>query len=82
MVDFGELKDKAEGFVAEHSDQVKGGVEKVGDFIEGKIGHGDKIDAAQEKVSGFLDNIASSHQTREEEKVSEPTPAPTPPPAV
>jgi hypothetical protein len=57
MVDFGELKDKAEGLVAEHSDQIKQGIDKVGDFVGDKIGH-DKVDPIEEKLSGFVDSIA------------------------
>ncbi len=70
MVDFTEWKDKAESLVAEHSEQIKGGVDKVGDFLESKLGaeHAGKIDAAQGKIGGFVDTIAASHQAREQQK--------------
>lgn len=59
MVDFGELKNKAEGFVAEHDDQIKQGIDKVGDFVGNKIGH-DKVDPIEEKLSGFVDSLGGN----------------------
>jgi hypothetical protein len=56
MVDFGELKDKAENLVAEHGDQIKQGIDKVGDFVGDKIGH-DKVDPIEEKLTGFVDSL-------------------------
>jgi hypothetical protein len=73
VVDFGELRDKAEGLVAEHSEQIKDGVEKVGDFVGDRIGH-DKVDGIEDKIGGFVDGIASRH--REPEVPADPaTPA-------
>ncbi|MET3805718.1 hypothetical protein ABIB25_002722 [Nakamurella sp. UYEF19] len=59
MVDFGELKSKAEGFVSEHDDQIKQGIDKVGDFVGNKIGH-DKVDPIEEKLSGFVDSLGGN----------------------
>lgn len=56
MVDFGELKAKAEEFVSEHDDQIKQGIDKVGDFVGDKIGH-DKVDGVQDKLTNFVDSI-------------------------
>ena len=56
MVDFGELRNKAEGFVSEHDDQVKQGIDKAGDFLGNKFGH-DKVDPIEEKLTGFVDSL-------------------------
>ncbi len=56
MVDFGELKDKAQGLVSGHSEQIKDGVEKAGNFVGDKIGH-DKVDPIEDKVEGFIDSL-------------------------
>ncbi len=57
MVDFGELRDKAEGLVHDHGDQIKQGLGKVGDFVGDRIGH-DKVDPIEDKLSGFVDSLA------------------------
>ncbi len=57
MVDFDELKDKAQGFVAQHSDTVKSGITKAGDFVGGKIGD-DKVDPIEEKLHDVVDTLA------------------------
>lgn len=57
MVDFGDMKDKAQDFISEHDDQVKQGIGKVGDFVGDKIGH-DKVDGIEEKLSGFVDKLS------------------------
>ncbi|MEO5833142.1 MAG: antitoxin [Nakamurella sp.] len=78
MVDFSGLADKAKNLVAEHSDQVKGGVEKVGDFVGNKIGH-DKADAVEGKIGEFVDKLAAD---RSDDTPAAPTAAPVvPPPA-
>lgn len=59
MVDFGELKDKAEDLVSEHSDQIKQGIDKVGDFVGDKIGH-DKVDPVEEKLAGLVDRLGGN----------------------
>lgn len=65
MVDFGELKDKAQDLIGEHADQIKDGVEKVGDFVGDKIGH-DKVDPIEEKVKGFVDNLSGDDKAPEQ----------------
>lgn len=57
MVDFGELKDKAEGFVEEHADQVKQGVDKAGDFVADKIGHEEQVEKVEGAIGGFVDKL-------------------------
>lgn len=56
MVDFGELKDKAEAFATEHAAQIKQGIGKAGDLVGNKIGH-DKVDKVEEKLTGYLDGL-------------------------
>ncbi len=58
MVDFGEIKDKAQDAVADHADDIKEGVDKVGDFVADKIGHEDKVEKAEDAISGFVDKLA------------------------
>jgi hypothetical protein len=60
MVDFSGLADKAKGLVAEHSEQVKTGVEKVGEFVGNKIGH-DKVDPVEDKIDEFVDKLKGGH---------------------
>jgi hypothetical protein len=72
MVDFGELRAKAEDFVAEHDDQVKQGIGKVGDFVGNKIGH-DKVDGIQDKLTGLVDSLG--HPSPDDQAAGE-TPAP------
>lgn len=72
MVDFGELKAKAEVFVSEHDDQIKQGIDKVGDFVGNKIGH-DKVDGIGEKLTGYVDSLG---QHRAGETPDGETPAP------
>ncbi|WP_188940027.1 antitoxin [Nakamurella endophytica] len=57
MVDFGELKNKAQDLIAEHSDQVKQGIEKVGGLVGSRVGH-DRVDPVEQKLSGLVDRIA------------------------
>jgi hypothetical protein len=78
MVDFSGLADKAKNLVAEHSEQVKGGVEKVGDFVGNKIGH-DKADAVEDKIGAFVDQLAGDRTP--DGAVTPSTPPVVPPPA-
>ncbi len=57
MVDFDELKDKAQDFVAEHADQVKEGVEKAGDFVADKVGHEEQVKKVSDAIGGFIDKL-------------------------
>lgn len=57
MVDFNELKNKAQAFAAEHAEQVKDGITKAGDFVGKKIGD-DKVNPVEEKLHGLVDKAA------------------------
>ena len=84
MVDFGELKDKAEAFATEHSSQIKQGIGKAGDLVGGKIGH-DKVDPIEQKLTGFLDGLGKDKDAPTPPTATPPTAGttpPVPPPAV
>ncbi|HZM67003.1 MAG TPA: antitoxin [Nakamurella sp.] len=57
MVDFGELKDKAQALAAQHSDTIKQGISKTGDFVGKKVGH-DKVDPVEGKLHDLVDKVA------------------------
>ncbi len=71
MVHFGELRDKAEGLIAGHSDQIKQGLDKVGDFVGNKVGH-DKVNPVQEKLAGLIDSVGRDKPTPPEGKQAPP----------
>ena len=56
MVDFDELKNKAEGLLHEHGDQVEAGIDKAADLAGQKFGHEEQIDSAADKLKGFVGN--------------------------
>lgn len=56
MVDFNELRNKAQSLVSEHSTQVKSGIDKVGEVIGGKVGH-DRTDPIEKKLHGLVDRL-------------------------
>ncbi len=62
MVDFGELQDKAQGLVAQHSDTVKEGITKAGAFVGDKVGH-DKVNPIQHKLHDLVDKAAGKDDT-------------------
>jgi hypothetical protein len=82
MVDFNELKNKAEAFATEHASQIKQGIGKAGDLVGGKIGH-EKVDPIENKLTGFLDGLGRKDEETPaaDPTVVTPAPAPTPPPA-
>lgn len=53
------LKDKAQDFVAEHDEQIKDGIKKVGDVVGDKVGH-EKVDGIEEKLSDAVDKLAGN----------------------
>jgi hypothetical protein len=57
MVDFEELKNKAQDLVAQHSDTVKEGITKAGSFVGEKVGH-DKVDPVEDKLHDLVDKVA------------------------
>lgn len=58
MVDFDELKDKAQDLVGDHAEQIKDGIDKAGNFVADKFGHGDKVDKVEGALSGLVDKLA------------------------
>ncbi len=50
MVDFGELKGKADELLSQHADQAKTGLGKAGNFAGDRLGH-DKVDPLEEKAT-------------------------------
>ncbi len=57
MVDFEELKNKAQELAAQHSDTIKQGITKAGDFVGEKVGQ-DKVNPVQDKLHGLVDKVA------------------------
>lgn len=68
MVDFNELKDKAQDLLTQHAGTIKDGITKTGDFVGEKVGH-DKVDPIEEKLHGLVDKAARNDEP----------PSPTPP---
>jgi hypothetical protein len=54
MVDFDELRGKAEELLGEHSDQVESGIDKLADLAGKQFGHAGQIDQAADKLKGFV----------------------------
>jgi hypothetical protein len=74
MVDFNELKDKAQGLVAQHADTIKDGITKTGDFVGEKVGH-DKVDPIEEKLHSLVDQAAGKDDAGKDEQPPAPGPA-------
>lgn len=55
MVDFDELKGKAESLLGEHGNQVDEGIDKLADLAGKKFGHAGQIDQAADKLKDFVD---------------------------
>ena len=53
-IDFEGLKDKAENLVKEHGEQIESGVEKAGEFVKQKFGHGDTVDKVVDKIQDMI----------------------------
>jgi hypothetical protein len=62
MVDFKQLRAKAQGLLTEHSDSVKQGITKAGSVVGGKVGH-DKVDPIEDKLHGLVDKAAGKDGT-------------------
>ena len=54
MVDFGELKSKAEKLAEEHAGQVDNAIDKAADLLGGKFGHESQVDKGAEKLKDLL----------------------------
>ncbi|HEY0452258.1 antitoxin [Actinophytocola sp.] len=53
-IDFGELKNKAEGLVEKHGDKIEQGVEKAGDFAKKRFGHDEQVDKVVDKIQDAI----------------------------
>lgn len=64
---FDEMRDKAEEFAGEHSDQVNEGVEKAGEFADEKTGgrFSDQIDQGTEKAGDFAEGLGGGGDEEE-----------------
>ncbi len=54
---FDGIKGKAEELIGGHADQAKDGIEKAGDFVDGKTGgkFKDQVDGVQQSASDYVD---------------------------
>lgn len=53
------LKEKAAEIAGNHGEAISGGLEKVGDLIDGKTDgkYSEKIDTGVEKAQGFIERL-------------------------
>lgn len=56
MVDFDDLKGKAEELLGEHGDKVEDGIDKLADLAGKKLGHDAQIDQAADKLKDFVED--------------------------
>ena len=56
---FDNLKGKVSDLVDQHSDKIETGMNKAGEFVDGKTGgkHSDKIETGKDKLRGALDGL-------------------------
>lgn len=54
MVDFGSMKDKAQGYAQEHPEQVESGVDQASEQAKERFGHEEQVDQAADKASESL----------------------------
>jgi hypothetical protein len=61
---FDDIKGKAEELIGSHGDQVKDGIEKVGDFVDDKTGgkFADQVDGAQKAAGDYVDGQNAAGQ--------------------
>lgn len=64
MIDFDNLRDKAEEFVEEHATQIDSGIDKAAEFAGKKYGHDDQIDKGAAKLKEFLPGGDAEEQAR------------------
>ncbi|ALE05589.1 hypothetical protein AL755_08995 [Arthrobacter sp. ERGS1:01] len=58
---FDDIKGKAEGLISGKEDAIKDGIEKAGDFVDGKTGDKfkDQVDGVQKAASDFVDGAGN-----------------------
>jgi hypothetical protein len=66
MVDFDDLKGKAESLLGEHGDQVEEGIDKLADLAGKQFGHTGQIDQAADKLKDVVDE--QQHQRTPEQR--------------
>jgi hypothetical protein len=54
MVDFGELRDKAEDLAEKHADQVDEAIDKAAGMLGTKFGHQSEVEKGAEKLEDLL----------------------------
>jgi len=52
-----DAKDQAAKLLDGHEEQVKDGIDKAAEALEGKIGHGDTIDTVADKAKSIVDEL-------------------------
>lgn len=64
------IKDKAADTAGEHSDKVKEGIDRAGEFVDEKTGgkHADKIDQATEKAKDATDSFTGDQGDQGQER--------------
>ncbi|HZC71015.1 MAG TPA: antitoxin [Jatrophihabitans sp.] len=68
MVDFDDLRDKAEKLLGEHGDKVEDGIDKLADVAGNRLGHETQIDQAADKLKGFVDDQQAQQQAQQRAK--------------
>lgn len=64
MVDFDELRNKAESLLGEHPDQVESGIDKLADLAGKQFGHSGQIESAADKLKDFVDKQHGSEPAK------------------
>jgi hypothetical protein len=54
MIDFDNLREKAEEFVEDHADQIDHGIDKAAKMAGKKYGHGQQIEQGADKLKDLL----------------------------
>jgi hypothetical protein len=54
MIDFDNLREKAEEFVEEHADQIDHGIDQAAKMAGKKYGHGQQIEQGADKLKDLL----------------------------
>lgn len=77
------ILDKIKNLIAGRQDQVKSGIDKASDAVEGRVGakHAGKVDQAAEKAKDAVDKLAGDKPTPSSAADVPPTAAPKDPPA-
>lgn len=65
MVDFDDLRSKAEELLGEHGDKVDDGIDKLADLAGAKLGHEAQIDQAADKLKDFVDDQQARQHPRQ-----------------